>query len=349
MTTFNWGILGTGHITHKFVQGLTSAQGANLYCVASRSIQKAKEFADTYHIPVFYGSYEELANDPNVDIVYIATIHSLHCENTLLCLDHKKAVLCEKPFALNCEEVKRMIDSARRNKTFLMEAVWTNFLPSIQKVKELLRDKVAGEPVAIKADFGFLRPFDENHRFFMPHLGGGSLLEIGIYPVFLSLLLFGFPDECSAHVIKSPTGTDVTTGIFFSWKSGRFAQLMSSFSVDLDTEATIYCTKGKITLHNRFHMPTKLSLATNNQTVEIPLEWKGNGYNYEAEEVMGALSNHQIESPSLSHEFSLTLMYLLETILTAHSNPKPIVKPAWLDRHYQSNATTIGSGLFNAA
>ncbi len=330
MNQYNWGILGTGNISHKFAQGLRDVQSANLYCIASRSKQKAEEFADNYHIPRCYGSYEELVKDPSVRIVYIATIHSLHCENTLLCLENKKAVLCEKPFALSTDQVKRMINAAHSNNTFLMEALWTNFLPSIRKVKELVRDKVVGDPVAIKADFGFHRPFDENHRFFIPELGGGSLFEIGIYPVFLSLLLFGFPDECSAHSILSPTGTDVSTGIFLSWKSGKFAQLTSSFSVELDTEAVIYCTNGKITLHKRFHMPTKLSVTHNSETREIPIEWKGNGYNYEAEEVMRMLSENRIESPELSHLFSLTLMYLLETIQKAGSETKEIEKPEWL-------------------
>jgi predicted dehydrogenase len=311
---YNWGILGTGNISHKFVTGLRDAEGAQVCCVASRSLQRAKEFADQYGITTYYGSYEELAKDPLVQIVYIATVHSLHCENTVLCLENKKAVLCEKPFALNTDQVKRMIASAKANNTFLMEALWTNFLPSIKKVKELLRDKVMGEPVSIQADFGFLKPFDKDHRFFKPELGGGSLLEIGIYPVFLSLLLFGFPDNLTAHSVLSPTNTDITTGIFLSWKSGQFAQLTSSYAVELDTEAVIHCTEGKITLHKRFHMPTKLSITKNDETTEIPITWKGNGYNYEAEEVMRCLSNNQIESPKLSHEFSFSLMYLLERI-----------------------------------
>lgn len=335
MTQYSWGILGTGKISHKFAQGLREAAGARLSCVASRSTQKAKEFAKVYDIPKFYGSYEELAKDPSVDIVYIGTLHSLHCENTLLCLENKKAVLCEKPFALTADEVRRMIASSRKNGTFLMEALWTNFLPSIQKVKELIKDKVVGDPVSIGADFGFFKEFDNNHRFFIPELGGGSLLEIGIYPVFLSLLLFGFPDEMTSQIIKSPTGTDVTTGVFLSWKSGRFAQLASSFAVDLDTQADIYCTKGKITLHRMFHMPTRLSVTVEGKTREIPLEWKGNGYNYEAEEVMRCLSENRLESPSLTHEFSLTLMYLLETILKEGSDSKGIAKREWLVRNYK--------------
>jgi predicted dehydrogenase len=315
MTYYNWGILGTGAISRKFAEGLRDAEGARLCCVASRSEQKAKEFAQLYGIPSFYGSYEALAEDPSIDIVYIGTLHSLHCENTLLCLDNKKAVLCEKPFALTSDEVRRMIASSQKNGAFLMEALWTNFLPSIAKVKQLLSEKAVGEPVSIKADFGIHKEFDPNHRFFIPELGGGSLLEIGIYPVFISLLLFGIPDKVSARSIKSPTGTDVTTEVFLSWKSGKFAQLISSFAVELDTQADIYCSRGKITLHKRFHMPTRLSVTQGGETREIPLEWRGNGYNYEAEEVMRCLSEQRLESPSLTHEFSLTLMHLLETIL----------------------------------
>jgi predicted dehydrogenase len=329
MTHYNWGILGTGKISHKFAEGLSHAKGARLGAVASRSEEKAAEFARLHGIPLHFGSYEELAKDPTVDIVYIGTLHSLHCENTLLCLENKKAVLCEKPFALTAEEVRRMIASSRKNGAFLMEALWTNFLPSIAKVKQLLEEKVVGEPVSIKADFGFFREFDPSHRFFIPELGGGSLLEIGIYPVFLSLLLFGFPDGISGRIVQSPAGTDVTTGVFLSWKSGKFAQLLSSFAVDLDTQADIYCTKGKITLHRMFHMPTRLSVTERGENPrDIPLEWKGNGYNYEAEEVMRCLDEGRLESPSLTHEFSLTLMHLLETIITSSPGKKVTAKPA---------------------
>jgi predicted dehydrogenase len=316
MKHYKWGILGTGNISHKFAEGLKAAHGANLVSVASRSLQKAEEFARAHGIPKYYGSYEELAKDPSVEIIYVATVHSLHCENTIMCLENKKAVLCEKPFALNAGQVRQMIDSSKKNKTFLMEALWTNFLPSILKVKELIRSKVVGDPVSIKADFGFIKPFDPNHRFFKPELGGGSLLEIGIYPVFLSVLLFGFPDNCIASSVLSPKKTDITTGIFLTWKSGRFAQLASSYAVELDTEAVIHCTEGKITLHKRFHMPTKLSITKNDITTEIPINWVGNGYNYEADEVMRCLSEKQIESKELTQEFSLKLMELLDRILS---------------------------------
>lgn len=315
MKQYNWGIIGTGSISHLFAQGLKDASGANLHCIASRSRQKADTFARNYNIPVAYGSYEELAEDPNVEIVYIGTPNSLHCDNSLLCLQNKKAVLCEKPFALNTTQVEKMIHHARKNHCFLMEALWSRFLPSIQKVQLLIDNKVVGDPLCIKADFGFLANYNEESRLFNPQLGGGSLLDIGIYPVFLSLLFFGYPDEISSHAVMAPTGVDLSTGVFLSWKSGQFAQLVSSFDVDLDTEAVIYCTKGKITLHRRFHMPTRLSISTADECKEIPLDWKGNGYNYEAEEVMHCLSEGRLESQLLPLNFSLQLMKLLQTIL----------------------------------
>lgn len=320
MKQYNWGIIGTGSISHLFAQGLRNASGANLYCVASRSRQKADAFAKVYNIPVAYGSYEELAKDSHVEIVYIGTPNSLHCENSLLCLQNKKAILCEKPFALNTSQVERMIHSARQNNVFLMEALWSRFLPSIQKVQSLIQNKVLGEPLCIKADFGFLAEYNEQSRLFNPTLGGGSLLDIGIYPVFLALLLFGYPDRISSHSVMAPSGVDLSTGIFLSWKSGQFAQLASSFGVDLDTEAVIYCTKGKITLHRRFHMPTRLSITTDDQHKEIPIDWRGNGYNYEAEEVMKCLNEGRLESQLLPLNFSLQLMKLLQSISQAAKN-----------------------------
>jgi predicted dehydrogenase len=315
MKQYNWGIIGTGSISHLFAQGLRYASGANLYCVASRSKQKADAFARSHNIPVAYGSYEELAEDPHVEIVYIGTPNSFHCDNSLLCLQKKKAVLCEKPFALNAGQVEKMIYHARKNNCFLMEALWSRFLPSIQKVQWLVDNKVVGDPICIKADFGFLADYNEESRLFNPLLGGGSLLDIGIYPVFLAYLLFGYPDEISSHAVIAPTGVDLSTGIFLSWKSGQFAQLASSFNVDLDTEAVIYCSKGKITLHRKFHMPTRLSISTANEHKEISLDWKGNGYNYEAEEVMYCLSEGRLESQLLPLNFSLELMKLLQTIM----------------------------------
>lgn len=315
MRQYKWGIIGTGSISHLFAQGLKDASGANLYCIASRSKQKADAFARNYNIPVAYGSYEELADDPHVEIVYIGTPNSLHCDNSLLCLQKKKAVLCEKPFAMNTDQVEKMIHYAQKNNCFLMEALWSRFLPSIQKVQWLIDNKVVGDPICIKADFGFLADYKEESRLFNPLLGGGSLLDIGIYPVFLSFLLFGYPDEISSHAVMAPTGVDLSTGVFLSWKSGQFAQLASSFDVDLDTEAVIYCTKGKITLHRRFHMPTRLSINTADGCKEIPLDWKGNGYNYEAEEVMRCISEGRLESQLLPLSFSLQLMKLLQTIL----------------------------------
>ena len=214
MRQYKWGIIGTGSISHLFAQGLKDASGANLYCIASRSKQKADAFARNYNIPVAYGSYEELADDPHVEIVYIGTPNSLHCDNSLLCLQKKKAVLCEKPFAMNTDQVEKMIHYAQKNNCFLMEALWSRFLPSIQKVQWLIDNKVVGDPICIKADFGFLADYKEESRLFNPLLGGGSLLDIGIYPVF-SLSAFGYPDEISSHAVMAPTGLISPQEYFF--------------------------------------------------------------------------------------------------------------------------------------
>lgn len=316
MNYYNWGIVGTGAISHLFAKGLGNAKNAKLYAVASRSKSKAENFAKEFNIPVYYDSYEKLASDPHVHIAYIGTPNTLHCENSLIFLENKKAVLCEKPFAINYKQADQMIKTAKKNNCFIMEALWSRFLPSFSKLQEIIENQIVGNPVSIKADFGFYTPFNAKSRLFNPTLGGGSLLDIGIYPVFLSLFLFGFPDTYSAHAIKAPSGVDISTGIFLSWESGKFAQLLSSFAVDLDTEAVIYCTNGKITLHSKFHMPTTISVTKTDGCIEkIPLKWRGNGYNYEAEEVMRCLSENKIESEYLTHDFSLKLIKLLDSLL----------------------------------
>ena len=328
MRFFNWSIVGKGTVSHLFAEGLKSASGAVLYGIASRSPKKAKTFAEEFNIPVYYDNYRKLASDPSVNIAYIGTPNSFHYEISLLFLEKKKAVLCEKPFAMNYKQASEMIKTARKNNCFIMEALWSRFLPSILKLQELVKNRIVGEPVGIKADFGFYTPYNVESRLFNRSLGGGSLLDIGIYPVFLSLLLFGYPDSYSAHAIKTPCGTDLSTGIFFSWKSGKFAQLLSSFAVDLDSEAVIYCTRGKITLHSKFHMPTEISVTPPDGPMKkIPLTWRGNGYNYEAEEVMRCISHNKIESSFLPHDFSLKLMKLLESLLERIENSEPLLQP----------------------
>lgn len=211
--TYNWGIIGLGNIANKFANDLVLIPNANLYGVASRSIIKAKEFANKYNVPNYYDSYNELVENKNIDIVYIATPHSFHFSNTMMALNKKKGVLCEKPICINSNQLTLLSKKALENNIFLMEAKWTRFLPSFNKVLELIASGTIGKVKAVKADFGYSFPYDESHRLYNPRLGGGSLLDIGIYPVFLALVILGIPDKILACANKTNLGVDSTCNI----------------------------------------------------------------------------------------------------------------------------------------
>jgi predicted dehydrogenase len=315
MKSYNWGILGTGNIAVIFIEGLQSVKGANVYAVASRNEEKALEFANQNSIQVAYGSYQELVQDPLVDVIYIATPNNLHYENTKMCLNAGKAVLCEKPFALNSSQLEEMVALARSKKVFLMEALWTRFLPTIEKVINIIDSGAIGEPHLIKADFGFKAEFNPENRLFDAALGGGSVLDIGIYPLFLSQLLFGKPIAVKSLSVKASTGTDMTAGIILTHEKGRMSLLASSFAVSLETKAEIVGTEGTITLHRMFHMPTSISITKDGKTKKVPVKIKGNGYNYEAAEVMICLSKGKTESDKLPLSFSLNLMKTIDDVL----------------------------------
>jgi predicted dehydrogenase len=312
---YNWGIVGAGHISRKFADGLRATENGCPYAIASRDIHRAQDFAAEKGIPLAYGSYEALAADPNVDVVYIGTTNTQHLAHTILMLAHKKPVLCEKPFAMNAAETDKMIAIARINNTFLMEALWTHFLPSMQAVRKIIADGVIGEVRCVKAEFGFFRPYNRDSRIFNPELGGGSVLDIGLYPIFLATLLLGYPDMLSAKGIKNDDGIDLTAAMFFGYKNGAFAHLVSSFTANLDNEAHIYGSKGKITMHTCWHMLTRITVATDGTTYDYPVESVGNGYNYEANEVMRCLDAGLTESAARPLQETAKFMRLLDDII----------------------------------
>jgi predicted dehydrogenase len=310
-----WGILGTGWIAEKMVAALSTVNDAALVAVGSRTTEKANEFARRYRVETAYGSYEELAADPRVDVVYVATPHPSHCANTLMCLRNGKAVLCEKPFAMNEREVLQMISTAREHHVFLMEAFWTRFLPSIDKVLDLIASGVLGQVRHIKSDHAAFRPFDPNHRAFNKSLGGGSLLDIGIYSVFLTLLLWGEPDQIDAVPHIGPTGVDESLALTFKYDDGRIATLFSSFTVDSTVETHICGTGGRLKLNRWWFCPVPIELAKgDNQPETIQIDYVGNGYNYEVEEVERCLRAGKKESDILPLDFSLRLIRLLDRI-----------------------------------
>lgn len=313
--TFNWGIIGPGKIARKFAEDLATLPGARLHAVASRSIERARDFATAFGADHYYADYHELVECPDLHAVYIATPHSSHAENTMLCLNAKIPVLCEKPFAMNAAEVQQMIHAARENDTFLMEALWTRFLPTTLQMLEWIDEGVIGPVISVKADFGFKADYQPEGRLYNPELGGGSLLDVGIYPVFLALLLLGKPKGMLAHAVFSDTGVDEETAIILKYGGGRIAQLHSSIRLMSKTEAFVYGTKGVIHLHPRWHEPTSISLLLpgerpQHMNFDIPYR----GYAYETEEVMRCVREGRRESELMPLSFSLDLIQLLDRI-----------------------------------
>ncbi len=311
----NWGIIGTGWIADKFAEGLSVLPEARLQAVASRTMERAKKFAGRHKVKTAHGSYEEIVRNPDVDVVYVATPHPLHCSNTLMALESGKAVLCEKPFAMNEKEVLRMIAKAKEKDNFLMEAFWTRFLPSVDKVLRMIAEGKIGTVRHIKSDFGVFRTFDPKGRLFNKELGGGSLLDIGIYPVFLTLLLWGEPDEISASADIGSTAVDESLALTFKYKDGRTATLFSSFTVNSTVETDICGTEGRIRMNRMWHCPVSLEFTKGDHTTKtIGPRYVGNGYNYEAAEVMKCLRAGKRESDTLPLDFSLRLIRLLDRI-----------------------------------
>ncbi|MBW6492445.1 MAG: Gfo/Idh/MocA family oxidoreductase [Lentimicrobium sp.] len=310
-----WGIIGPGKIAEKFAQDLLLVDDAVLYGVASRDANRSADFAKKYRVARAFDSYKAMVTDPEVDIIYVATPHVFHFEQTMLCLRSGKAVLCEKPFGMNAREVKIMTGEARARNLFLMEALWTRFIPGTEKLLELIQKDTIGKIQYVKADFGFLGDGNKESRVYNPDLGAGSLLDIGIYPVYLSLLLLGIPDQIKAVVSFTDTGVDSFCAILFDYLSGEKAFSESSILSNTPIEAFIYGDKGSIKMHSRFHHTEKLTLQLNNNTTEtFHCPYIGNGYYHEIKEVMDCLKQGKTESEKMPHSMSLDLILTLDKI-----------------------------------
>jgi predicted dehydrogenase len=315
MDIINWGIIGPGKIAHKFATALKSLPNARIHTIASRSIEKAQSFANQYGAARAFGNYEEMLSDSNLNVVYIATPHSFHFENSLMCLNRGIPVLCEKPVTINSKQLRILIDTARKNNVFLMEAIWTRFLPTIVTTLEVLGSGNLGKIKVIEADFGFKAEYNPASRLFDPALGGGSLLDIGIYPVFLSLLLSGYPSDIKAVAVKTDTGVDESMAISLGYTDGSIASLHCTFATNTETKAIIYCENGRIQIYPRWFAPSSMQIIYHGRhPEEIKFTYDQNGYEGEAIEVMQCLNEKLTESPVLSWDFSLKLMKLLDEI-----------------------------------
>jgi predicted dehydrogenase len=313
-----WGILGAGRIARKFAADLRLVKDAELVAVGSRSMENAKVFAKDFPAKYLHDSYEALVNNNEVDVIYIATPHNLHYENTMLCLQHGKAVLCEKPFAMNAKQAAAMIALAKEQKVFLMEALWTKFLPHYIKLKEMLAAGAIGEVRSVLITFGFRPTEPIPARIFDPALAGGTMLDIGIYNVFMALSVLGRPDAIDAVMTPASTGVDEQCAVILRYKNGALAQLFSSFASNLATEAAINGTSGRIKLAHRFYAPeTRIEFYPGlmDSKQEIPVEKEnGWGYQYEIRHVAECLRKGLSESPVMRHADTMELIETLDAI-----------------------------------
>jgi predicted dehydrogenase len=312
-----WGILGAGKIANKFASDLRWVEDAELKAIGSQDQLKGSQFAKTHNIPFVYNSYEALASSKEIDVIYVATPHGFHHKHVMLCLEHGKAVLCEKAFALNLAQVTQMVELASTKKVFLMEAFWTKFIPQYQMVKTMIDRGDIGEIKFIQADFGFKAPSPLAQRLIDPELGGGSLLDIGIYPVFFALSLLGKPIELNSLMSSYPSGVDEQIVVNMKFGNGALAVLSSTFAADTPTEAVIAGTEGRIHMRNRFHNPVGTIEYVKGKDevhhVNVKKE-EGFGYQFEARHVGDCLRKGLIQSPVYTLQDSLLLMVTLDKI-----------------------------------
>jgi predicted dehydrogenase len=312
---FKWGILGPGRIAHQFANGLKVIDDASLYAVASSKIERAKEFADEYGGAKTYNSYEVLVNDPEVDGVYIATPHRFHFENVMLALNAGKPVLCEKPLTVNAGETKKLIETSKKNKVFLMEALWSRFLPIYSVIRKWLDEKAIGDISLMMGTFGFNAPKDKDDRWQNPELAGGTLLDMGIYPIAISQWIMQAQPKSfvtMAHI--GNTGVDELTTILLKYENDVISQCHSSFMSNHTNDFLIYGSKGYIRIHPAFWGSTKASLVVDDQELTVSRPFRAGGFEYQTEEAMRCVRAGLLESPGMSHADTLANMELMDSI-----------------------------------
>lgn len=353
MSMYHWGILGTGAIAHKFVQDLKNIPKANLHSVHSRTFDKAKKFAKKYGFNVNHEDLSSFLDDPELDIVYIATPNHLHCEQTIRCLDAGKHVLVEKPMALNVREARRIARAAEDSQCFCMEAMWSRFMPVYREVKNLLKEDVIGDVKLYSAELGHPMEYHPGRFRFDPAKGGGSLMDVGVYPISLTLMLLGQPERVEGVCRKGESGVDTTERISFYYGNGAIADIRSSFDCRLSNGVWIAGDKGAIEIPGPIYRPDRYylekyspspkeeggSFGIRSTLRKVPvlskaaktvqegiikpfkrsrkknkLPYEGNGYEHEAIEVMNAIYRGERESRIMSLEDSTAVVEITDQL-----------------------------------
>jgi len=308
----NWGIIGLGNIAEQFARDLSLVSNANLFAVASRSQTKANAFASSFKAIKAYGDYESLINDEQVNIIYIATPHDSHASLSILALNAKKHVLCEKPVAINFQQASQIIKASKRNNCFFMEAFWTRFNPSFMDAFSKIKSGDLGEIFYINADFGFI--FEKpTARLTDVNLGGGSLLDMGVYPLFLAYMILGKPEKIIADSLFFETGADKQTTIILHYPKAQ-AILQSSFISRTNMTATVSGEKGRIVIDSNWHEAQSYSVIENDIKTDFVYPTKGKGFTYEIEECHKCIANNEVESQIWSHQNSLDLIEIADQV-----------------------------------
>lgn len=320
--TIGWGILGAGRIANLFAQGLGSVPDARLVAVGSRTPERLEDFGRTFPGTRLHGDYPALVEDPAVDVVYVATTNQLHRELSLLALRAHKPVLCEKPFTIDASEAREVIALARREGVFCMEAMWTRFLPLMRALPGLLASAGLGELRMLRADFGERNAYAADHRLFDPALGGGALLDLGIYPLSLAFYLLGKPRAVASAASLAPTGVDAQSAAVLEYGNGRLALLACSIVAKLPTDALIVAEAGQVHVHAPLYRPSEYSITYFDRDgagprpdpTRVSMAFEGNGYNYEAAEVMRCLRAGERESAVMPLDETLAIMETMDAI-----------------------------------
>jgi len=338
---WRWGILSTGKIAQDFVTALKDVKSATVVAVGSRSLEDAKSFAKRFNIPSAYGSYEELVEDEEVDVIYVGTPHIFHKDNITLALSHKKHVLCEKPLTINQQEAKQVVALAKEKNLFLMEALWSRYIPFMVKIRSILAEGVIGDVKLVEANFGF-KAEREIRRLWEPALAGGATLDIGIYPLTLASMVYGggLPSQILVAGELSDTKVDEAVAVTLKYGKGELATLNFNIGAPLNNIATITGTNGRIHLHGPFwHATEKITLAVTGKEEEVfnfPIPSEGRSYNFhnsaalrhEAEEVHRCLEAKLVESAIMPLQESLNVMAIMDHIRACVGVTYPTEKEA---------------------
>ena len=315
MVSIRWGIIAPGRIAHKFASDFSLIHNHSITSVASTNIERARAFADKYKLSSFYGDYREMLVKEKLDIVYIASPHSFHFEQAKMCLDLGISVLCEKPVTIHSGQLKQLLTLAAEKRLFFMEALWTVFLPTYTQIFEKINNGDIGSIIGVKADFGFHMPFDQDSRLFNPSLGGGSLLDIGIYPLLLATLCLGYPDEIKALASLTELKVDDEMIAILNYNKRGLAQIQSTIRANTTTEAFIFGENGSIWVPNRWIDSQKFYLLKSDGQEElIHSPWDGFGYQFQISAVEKCLAQGLSECPLVPHSLSIQLMNQMDEI-----------------------------------